>query len=650
MLILPLLLSLISISNAQNTLPELLTHKSFHNTIKEAKLSLIEFYSPYCSHCNAFAPTWEDTFNQFQNDVDSSNIKMYQVNCIESGDLCQDEQILAYPSLKIYDSNGFIQNYPNSLKRNKENIIEFMKEQVIEHGGISDGPIVSKSELITTQDMINYLQNVNEHPILISFWPSFELTDLNDLNWKIFEKSDYYEDCLEFQRIWSIISNSLSSTNIKIGHFNCFKNEKICKELGIKPDFKPKVKLFLPNLENNKIISYENENNAKDIISFTKHTLSISKFTKTDSIQLMDTIKTNLKPLKSLPSKAENTFIYLYDEMTTTKEDFQILPYLIDEFAKHESTNFLISNDSNILKIMEFQQRNLINTLNNNNKPFQFNEDKYIINSMSTLPTIINFKEYSLLPSIYQSFGPYDIRDEFLIKQFIKKNSSPFITELTNKNFKDLLTNDEQLVIITTNGELPALDQFILNIHEYEEIKSTYTYNELIKARDLKKLKSDEYKSQNDYKQMVKSLRKEIKQPTPITSRYLYLDISKPLPELGIQVNNEVYQNGDVIIINSNGWYYNKDIDGGSLNSTNFVKTLETLNLDTSKEKYLLSKTLLNSPFNSKFRLFDNIHQFGIIGYIGLIISIIVIGKLVRKRFNRSNNGSYLPLFEEKKD
>lgn len=186
MLILPLLLSLISISNAQNTLPELLTHKSFHNTIKEAKLSLIEFYSPYCSHCNAFAPTWEDTFNQFQNDVDSSNIKMYQVNCIESGDLCQDEQILAYPSLKIYDSNGFIQNYPNSLKRNKENIIEFMKEQVIEHGGISDGPIVSKSELITTQDMINYLQNVNEHPILISFWPSFELTDLNDLNWKIF--------------------------------------------------------------------------------------------------------------------------------------------------------------------------------------------------------------------------------------------------------------------------------------------------------------------------------------------------------------------------------------------------------------------------------------------------------------------------------
>lgn len=661
--ILPVLLLLLpQPSLAESQLPPLLTSKSFKQVITQSKLSLIEFYSPYCSHCNAFAPTWEETFLEFQNDSNSDSIKMYQVNCIESGDLCNDEKILAYPSLKIYGPDGFILNYPNGLKRTKENLIEFMKEQVLEIGEIGkNGKIKSKSQLITTEDMIKILGEVINEPILISFWPSYELEDLNKINWKIFEKTEYFEEGMGFQGVWSIVSNAL---NIKTGHFNCFKNKKICKEFGIKNDFKPLVKLFLPKLQTSKVISLDlgdADATVKDIVRFTKHTLAVSKFDKIDSIQLVDGSKANtkLRPLSSAPSKAENTMIYLYDDKLTFEEDFQLLPYLIPELASHESLNFYLSNDTNILKILEFQQRNIINALNNEKgNNFQFNEDKFTINTMSTLPTLITFKEYSLLSTIYQSFGPTDIRDERKVKQYIKENSTPFISELKSStasspsSSSSSLSSPTAMIIIDSSKEdFKQLDKFILEAHKYEELKSNHSYTQLLQDRSSKYLKANNFKQNNEYKKMVKTLRQEVKQPQYPTFTYLYHDISSKKSKLpaGIFQNSENYATGDVIIMKSR-FYYTHDRNGAKLSADTLAETLSVI---AKLEKGTVQKTLIKSPFGMRFRALDNIHQFGLIGWVAVLLFIGVAFKVVKaKLVNRIGTVKvdYLPMYEEKKD
>lgn len=627
-------------------LPPLLTSKTFKNSIQSQNLSLIEFFSPYCSHCNAFAPTWEKTFMEFINDSTTYNTKMFQVNCIESGDLCNQEKILAYPSIKLYGPNGFITNFPNSLKRTKENLIEFMKEQSLDMAGGSNLKIESKSSLITTEEMIKLLGEVQKTPLLISFWPSEDLIDLNQLDWTKF-KTDYYEDCIEFQNHWSIISNSLNSLNIKTGHFNCLQNKKICKELGINEFNKPVVKLILPNINTAKVINYDdNELNIKKIINFAKNTIEISKFNKIDSIKLLDQgiLQTKLKPLESLPSNSKNIFIYIYDENTIVKEDFQILQYLIPNLSKIENPIFYLSNDTNILKILEFQSKNLINLIKKNDGDYDFNYDKFVINSMTSLPTLISFKEYSILNEIYQSFGPMDIRDEYKIKNFINENSSPFIQEIKPKNFKNLKNIDQSgiLIIDSKSSNFTTIDDFILSIHEFEELKSKFEYNELIKNREFKYFKADEQNKNQEFKKMVKTLRNEIKKPNYSKTNFFYIDLNhlNLLKKIGLNVNGEIYKPGDSIIL-QNGYYYTFD------DLSSFGKKLASIRGFISSAPKIKG-TLINSPYGSSLRKLDFIHQFGILGYLSLIMIIILIIKLPKFIKSKSKKDIYLPYFEEK--
>lgn len=83
----------------------LLTAATFNSTIASGTW-LIEFFSPYCGHCRHFAPTWRDLADYVfeENRVGKGKtigVKMGQVNCIVSGDLCGEQKIAGYPTLRM---------------------------------------------------------------------------------------------------------------------------------------------------------------------------------------------------------------------------------------------------------------------------------------------------------------------------------------------------------------------------------------------------------------------------------------------------------------------------------------------------------------------------------------------------------------------
>lgn len=46
---------------------------------------LVEFFSPYCPHCQQFAPIWQDVLEMQEHLATDSDFHMSRVNCIEQG-------------------------------------------------------------------------------------------------------------------------------------------------------------------------------------------------------------------------------------------------------------------------------------------------------------------------------------------------------------------------------------------------------------------------------------------------------------------------------------------------------------------------------------------------------------------------------------
>ena len=98
--------------------------KEEFDAVTSQKLTLVEFYSPYCLHCKSFFPTWKKAYLTFRSKFANSNTDMRQVNCVENGDLCEREQIEFYPNILLYapilDKDGNLQVNQKILAHSQE--------------------------------------------------------------------------------------------------------------------------------------------------------------------------------------------------------------------------------------------------------------------------------------------------------------------------------------------------------------------------------------------------------------------------------------------------------------------------------------------------------------------------------------------------
>ncbi|KAG6865383.1 hypothetical protein C0991_003086 [Blastosporella zonata] len=89
----------------------LLTPDTFAD-LTASGLWFIEFFSPYCRHCNAFAPTWEKLVDECA--VDTPQVNLAQVDCSLYGDLCNENGITAYPTMKMLNKGKEVDRYTGS--------------------------------------------------------------------------------------------------------------------------------------------------------------------------------------------------------------------------------------------------------------------------------------------------------------------------------------------------------------------------------------------------------------------------------------------------------------------------------------------------------------------------------------------------------
>jgi protein disulfide-isomerase A1 len=85
---------------------------TFNDFMKANDLVLAEFFAPWCGHCKALAPEYEEAATSLK----EKNIKLIKVDCTEETDLCQEHGVEGYPTLKVFRGLDNVSPYKGQRK------------------------------------------------------------------------------------------------------------------------------------------------------------------------------------------------------------------------------------------------------------------------------------------------------------------------------------------------------------------------------------------------------------------------------------------------------------------------------------------------------------------------------------------------------
>lgn len=82
-----------------------LNEKTFHELVSSGKNGMIKFYQSWCGHCTKMKPDWDRLAEESHDSVFIAD-----VNCGDEEDLCSENGITGYPTIKVYN-NGEEEKY-----------------------------------------------------------------------------------------------------------------------------------------------------------------------------------------------------------------------------------------------------------------------------------------------------------------------------------------------------------------------------------------------------------------------------------------------------------------------------------------------------------------------------------------------------------
>ncbi|KAF9329862.1 hypothetical protein BG006_007123 [Podila minutissima] len=107
-----------------------LTANNFESTIANGA-TFVKFYSPDCPHSQKLAPTWEWLAIEHKDWERTKGFKFAEVDCLAQGDLCEDYDIVTYPTMQLFYKGKTVTRF--NKRRTNEALTEFVAAQAAEY-------------------------------------------------------------------------------------------------------------------------------------------------------------------------------------------------------------------------------------------------------------------------------------------------------------------------------------------------------------------------------------------------------------------------------------------------------------------------------------------------------------------------------------
>ena len=94
----------------------------YHSVSFVGRNGMVKFFQTWCGHCTRMAPDWDKLSKEVH-----PSVFIYDVNCGDEADLCQENGVSGYPTIKYYQ-NGVEHKYEGG--RGFNDLLDFTKENL----------------------------------------------------------------------------------------------------------------------------------------------------------------------------------------------------------------------------------------------------------------------------------------------------------------------------------------------------------------------------------------------------------------------------------------------------------------------------------------------------------------------------------------
>jgi protein disulfide-isomerase A1 len=99
-----------------------LTESIFDSFIQSKAASLVQFYAPWCAHCQKLEPEYERAAKILAGEAD-----LAKLDCTSNKQLCEKHQVKGFPTINFYRSDGSSEPYED--EREARAIVRYMRKQ-----------------------------------------------------------------------------------------------------------------------------------------------------------------------------------------------------------------------------------------------------------------------------------------------------------------------------------------------------------------------------------------------------------------------------------------------------------------------------------------------------------------------------------------
>ncbi|KAL8171803.1 hypothetical protein V2J09_023607 [Rumex salicifolius] len=266
-----------------------LTKENFDNEVGQDRAALVEFYAPWCGHCQRLAPEYEKLASSFKK---AKSVLIGKVDCDDQKDLCSKFDVSGYPTLKWFPK-GSLEPKKYEGARTAEALTEFVNTEAGTHVKIAAAP---SSVVVLTPENFNEIVLDKSKNVLVEFY------------------APWCGHCKSLAPIYEKVAAAFKSEDeIVIANVDADKHRDLGEKFGV-TGF-PTLKFFSKN--NKEGEDYEGGRDLNDFVNFFNDKCGTSRDANgqlTSKAGIVETLDTLVKEFMSASNDEKKAILTRIEE------------------------------------------------------------------------------------------------------------------------------------------------------------------------------------------------------------------------------------------------------------------------------------------------------------------------------------------------